>query len=598
MRRNSISKTAAPGRQSIQGIRVLCLTVLLGLWGPAGGSAAAAGSPDAAALVFPGPGGPAGQAASYLFETDAILSLEQAVAAREAGAFVRSEQPILSFGIGSAPVWVHLRIWSGAEQPAPGRLAVETSWLDLLDVYLVRDREVVLQRRYGDHFPFPQRNGNDRGFALQHAFAAGHTDVFLRVDSVDPLVLPIHVETPQQAAERRRAEDYSYGLLYGFLGALLIYNLVLFIGLRSARYLLYSVYVSAFLLLNIAYTGHGFQLLWPQSPAWTQWAQPILLTLYPVCGLYFALNFLEMRAHFPRIHTAVLCLNFLAGLAMLALAVFRLQEAALLLSFSFVTLFAVLMVALGAISIRAGQLVAYYFLAAAVFAMFGAGCTALAVWGTIPLSTWTYRAVDIGMALEAVLLALALSHQFRVAQQERDIARIMARFDPLTQTFNRRAFHDVSMPVWNSAVRYDRPLSLIILDLDDFKRFNDIFGHDCGDAILRSTAVVLKDSIRAQDIVTRWGGEEFIILLPETELDKAVALAERLREKVAASKPIHEDTQVSVTISLGVAQRTGRHESLPDLITSADQYLLKAKQDGRDRVVHAPFEARGAGHLA
>ena len=128
-----------------------------------------------------------------------------------------------------------------------------------------------------------------------------------------------------------------------------------------------------------------------------------------------------------------------------------------------------------------------------------------------------------------------------------------------------------------------RPLTLVMLDLDHFKALNDQFGHDFGDQALQRVAQVLQATCRAGDLTTRWGGEDFLLLLPETALAEAMALAERLRLAIQAM-PLHAGEQrVNISCSFGVSER-GQHSSLEQLINATDQRLYSAKQGGRNRV--------------
>jgi diguanylate cyclase (GGDEF)-like protein len=266
------------------------------------------------------------------------------------------------------------------------------------------------------------------------------------------------------------------------------------------------------------------------------------------------------------------------------------QRIALLIAFTFVFLFAGIMLALGIVSARAKVQASGYFLLAAMAAMVGAALTALSVWGFIPFSPWTFRAVDIGMLLDATLLALALTYQFRLGQSERQRAELLARLDPLTGLNNRRAFYDITAPLWNVALRHNQKLSVILLDIDHFKHLNDTHGHAFGDVVLNAVARILEKSIRSQDVAARWGGEEFILLLPQTDVDEATLIADRLRNTIAGTTLRIDDAEIAITVSLGVAQLDTQHHSLDDLISSADHYLYESKDKGRNRVSRAPVE--------
>jgi len=525
-----------------------------------------------------------GRYTQYFKERNGPLTLQQAISAYDRDEFSPAKRPVLAFGIGSQPVWIHFAVANDTKTALPQRLSIETAWLDQLDVYIRHGGNTVAAYHVGDRKPFSQRPVDSRYYVFDHAFAPGISDVFLRVQTADPMVVPIFLMSPARAQTHEEEQNYSYGFLYGFVFALLAYNVMLFAGLRDTRYLLYSVYLGMFLLMNISYTGHGFKWLWPNDTTWAQWSNPILMVLFGSSGLLFALRFLDTRKHFPRIHKAVLGYIGASGLLLLLTILSNQQRNALLLSFTFVLPFTAIMLAMGIVALRSGQRPARYFLLAAIAAMVGAAVTALAVWGFIPFNSWTFRAVDIGMLLDATLLALALTYQFRVGQREKLRAEALATRDPLTGLNNRRAFYDKTAPIWPITLRHDHKLSVILLDIDRFKRINDAYGHTFGDEVLVATANALTNCIREQDVLARWGGEEFIILLPETDTREASALAERLRTAIAGIQVEHAGVDVRITASFGVAQRRASHQTLDAVISTADDHLYKAKDMGRNRV--------------
>ena len=166
----------------------------------------------------------------------------------------------------------------------------------------------------------------------------------------------------------------------------------------------------------------------------------------------------------------------------------------------------------------------------------------------------------------------------------------LAMHDGLTGLLNRRAIEEYAEAEFNMAGRKKQPMSVILLDIDHFKNVNDRFGHKFGDVVLRQVAQTLKEDLRNYDRVGRWGGEEFLLILPGTELKDAVIVAERLRSKTAAVQTSLENGETfSIHISLGTACTTGQFQSLAKLIDAADQALYQAKQSGRNRV--CVFEA-------
>jgi diguanylate cyclase (GGDEF)-like protein len=159
--------------------------------------------------------------------------------------------------------------------------------------------------------------------------------------------------------------------------------------------------------------------------------------------------------------------------------------------------------------------------------------------------------------------------------------------DGLTEVANKRCFLETLDREMARAERYVRELSLIMFDIDHFKRINDTYGHLAGDQILKDLAQAVKSRTRSEETVARYGGEEFVVLVPETGHAGAVALAEHLRQMVASRRFEFEGEVIPVTISLGVASLEGRRFDATEFIKLADERLYIAKRAGRDRVCGA-----------
>ena len=158
--------------------------------------------------------------------------------------------------------------------------------------------------------------------------------------------------------------------------------------------------------------------------------------------------------------------------------------------------------------------------------------------------------------------------------------------DPLTGFYNRYAFKEVLRQEIDRAQRYERHLSLLMIDIDHFKRINDLFGHLIGDEVLEDVADVIRSAVRKTDVIARFGGEEFSIILPETTVGHATLLAERIRKKIEEHDYSHLIARESLTVSIGISNyHTPGQKSDLTLIHSADQALYAAKKEGRNKVV-------------
>ena len=193
------------------------------------------------------------------------------------------------------------------------------------------------------------------------------------------------------------------------------------------------------------------------------------------------------------------------------------------------------------------------------------------------------------------VLGLSFTHQLQSYRRKsyqayidekdaKEMVAYLANIDPLTKSLTRRQFMSIAESEFRRFQRYRRPLSILILDADRFKEINDTYGHHAGDLALRSLSLVAMEQKRAQDTFGRLGGEEFGLLMPETTLDKAVVVAERIRHTWEDS-PVNLDGElIHSTMSIGVAEADSTDQSLEDLLRRADRMLYKAKDAGRNRV--------------
>ncbi len=537
-----------------------------------------------------------GRALSWLKE-ERPLGLNGALQRHRSGEFIPSPVPVLNFGPGSAPVWLALEVRNGSSGPLRRRLSLRSAWPDRVDVYFLEQGRLAAAYHTGDTVPLRERPVPDRYFKFDHDYAPGRTLVLMRFESPDPLVLALFLTTLEQDRHHAVTEARLYGMLYGGLLLLAGYNILLFLSLRSLRYLYYAAYLACFVVLNLSYTGLIYQWFWPVTPALKQWSGPLLILLYSMIGLAFALRFLNTEVHLPRARRMVgwPCLLVAAAMALAVATGSRLM--ALYLALFFIPFFTLGMILLGVFALRAGERSARFFLLASVTHSVTATFTALTVVGLVPYTLAGFHAVEFGMVIDAMLLALALADQFRLIQEERFRAVQLAMVDPLTGLNNRRAFQRLVRPVWNNGLRKGHAMSVVMLDLDHFKQINDRYGHGCGDRVLRKLAQLLGREARSSDVVARWGGEEFILFLGETTLKEAKALAERIRRKLATVHLQEEGETLTFTASFGVASLDGSCTDLNELIATADKGVYAAKRSGRNRVcgVQEPGAALAAG---
>lgn len=210
---------------------------------------------------------------------------------------------------------------------------------------------------------------------------------------------------------------------------------------------------------------------------------------------------------------------------------------------------------------------------------------------TLPRLFWILTSL-ICIPMVTVLLTLHTSQRL---QEE---IEAQARRDALTGAYNRRAFAEFADKEWSRSQRHGSALSILSVDIDHFKSFNDLYGHPTGDAALVEVSKSAQAALRATDIWCRHGGEEFVALLPETGMEQAQAVAERLRVAVERTTISSPSGPLSVSVSIGVAERTVRQEHMSELLAVSDAALYQAKATGRNRVVAAAQRAPGPVRIA
>ncbi|MBC8057330.1 MAG: GGDEF domain-containing protein [Rhizobiales bacterium] len=214
------------------------------------------------------------------------------------------------------------------------------------------------------------------------------------------------------------------------------------------------------------------------------------------------------------------------------------------------------------------------------------GVRALLQPGAVSTEMTVHSGLNIGSAFAYVVIALAFHAMLMalvVIRLVTDLQRL-SRHDGLTGLLNRRALEEALDAQVQRSSRSGEPFCVLMVDADHFKNINDHFGHAVGDLALRHVSALLRDHMREVDRLARFGGEEFLVLLPGLGLDEALPVAERLRAVITAAPLPHAGSGIALSVSIGIAQWAGVHEEVSRLLMRADAALYQAKRQGRDRV--------------
>jgi len=430
--------------------------------------------------------------------------------------------------------------------------------------------------RTGDELDFDTREYAHRDFLFTLDLPAGATRTYyLRFASSGPIDIALELYEPRTLLGTLDREQLAFGAYFGGFLVLVLYNFFIFLVVRDRAFFYYLLYATSYGLYFSVYNGLSFQFLWPHNPSWGNTSLLVLLCSTLLFGLQFTRKFLDTGVNSPRLDKAAIGLQLLAaaGLA----ASFLLSYARLIEPIALLTvLVTVMILCLGTKGLVSGYKPARYFMIAWVLLLLGVLMNMLKNFGVLPHNMLTANGLQVGSLCEMVLLSLALAS--RVSEMQRQ-----SRTDALTKLFNRRFFDERVAFEFERAQRYHTPLSLLVADIDHFKEFNDKHGHARGDEALKAVARQLLEGVRSQDVVCRYGGEEFALILPGTDAEQAMVVAESLRYAVEHAKG---GMPAGVTISVGVASTTdGGIHGVSELFRAADSALYSAKAAGRNRVV-------------
>lgn len=356
----------------------------------------------------------------------------------------------------------------------------------------------------------------------------------------------------------------------GFFGAMALVNVISGAVMRSAASAAYAALMTVVFVLELYSIPHG---VYGGAPL-----HALLLSAYFVCVVAFAFTLLRTLRHdrvAARVTIVLLALNvalvFMEDVVAAWARYYAIDQIAL-------DALIVMMLVLGARAARNERTIALVYLIGVAGPGVGLVLNDLADHYVIRHSLWLIFSFDIGVAWEASFFAYAIALRNQGVAAERDRYERLAHLDGLTGVANRRTFDETLERVWGLARRARVPCAVAMIDIDEFKRFNDSRGHQAGDECLRRVAQVCSAAMRSNsDCFARYGGEEFAAVFFDAELERAVAMAENVRRAV-------EDA-AGITISVGVAARVPQTGDRAEaLLLRADQALYEAKRGGRNLV--------------
>jgi diguanylate cyclase (GGDEF)-like protein len=552
-----------------------------------------------------------------------------------------------NFGISPKPHWFMVQIPSNA---ATDRRLIEVSFanLDFVDIWFVdktHEQPVILsQSKSGDDFAFMHREIAHDQFIFAIPDSASTLSLFLRVETQGVINVPIKLWTEKEYIQYIASHRVFIGIFYGFMAAMALLNLFLFVTSRNIITLLYAGYVICVAVTLASSQGIAYRFLWPESILFQQYSTPFFASSMVFFLSHFTAKLLDIKSDFYPLYNLyrairivivvyIFCMFILPFSAMVTILV------PMVLMVMFVIFSSTIYIAFKGNSIAKYLIAAWCSLSLSSFFVLADSLG----WISVKLDL-TYLMM-VGATMETLLMALGLAMRFNAQRIAAKQAHIKARenkqkamqakkelmrlqietkerleyavdartyeleiairelneanhelerksaIDALTGVANRRLYDKSVLAEARRSRREKTPLAIAMLDIDDFKSVNDTYGHQCGDEALKHFTAILKECIkRPSDTICRYGGEEFVVILPNTDLEGAALLMESVRAMTEASQLNCEGEMIKFTVSIGVATRVISSDSESELLNAfADKLLYKAKEAGRNRVMSGVF---------
>lgn len=571
----------------------------------------------------------------YLEDDDNRLSLGD-IASIPSNHWTANDGNTFSQGYSNSTWWLAFDLENTTPNATKQMLQIGYPSLDHMVIHILQDGMRVNTFVLGDTLPFSYRPMKTHHFVVPITIPPESTlSFFVEVQSKSAVQVPLMLWQPDLYYRHDRTTNLLQGFYFGVMIVMTIYNLFVFIAVREKNFLLYVCFAFSLPMFIAGIKGYSFEYLWPNHPQWNEMA-----IIWPLClAVFFGALFTESFLKIKQLgQWAVYLFRIQQACILLLLLLSHLLEYQLILSMLIpaTTVSCILGLLFGIIMWnRSGLSAKYYTIGWSAF-LVGGISLGMNKLGFIPANLITENTLQIGSSIEVILLSFALAESIneerrmrseaqdnaltaeretrqakeqalRIQQQTTEELEIrvqertselealnrqlaeLSDTDQLTGLKNRRYLDRVMKEEIIRCSRYHRELSVILLDVDHFKQFNDCYGHLIGDKCLKNIASSLNLCIRdSVDCLARYGGEEFCVMMPETSSECAMEAAERLREQINAMSFTVQGEEVPVSISLGVAcLLKNERPSIEKLVSRADEALYEAKQAGRNRSVLA-----------
>lgn len=506
--------------------------------------------------------------------------------------------------------WICLRV----RAPATGGklvLFIRPTYLNEVRLYQAGSGNPLTwkTRVTGNQYPYANRERPNISLGFVVEVAAPEATFYLRLKTRSPAQFTVEALDPNEAERKDHQRDLVEVFFVTAMLCLLFWAILSYLLDRLPVVGLFAVHQATYTLFGIVATGYLAPLSLAAFPALVDWLNAILYLSINFTTLLFCRELFKPYKGPPLLTCGLGLLLWTFPVLLIALAfgynAFAINTNAVLIKITWVY-FVVMSFALRVESTPSRRFVRAFFILVlmsnAVFWFVGRNSgidsrinlsaiqqlivDGLIIGGSFALMLHARARLARQEAQEGALNLILVQKKFEIEQELKNKAELQAQTDYLTGQPNRRRFVELAERELMRSIRYQRPFTLIVIDVDHFKAINDTWGHSVGDAVLHKVARLIRDALRDEDVFGRTGGEEFAAVVVEADRNSAMEVAQRLCSTVAeATFDLSVETPIPVTLSIGLSQLNGRNLPLLSLLNEADRAMYDAKEAGRNRLV-------------
>jgi two-component system, sensor histidine kinase LadS len=551
-----------------------------------------------------------------LTDAEHSLTIEQLASGSLFSRFRPLSETGNSLGFSDATYWIKFQLKTNEALNESLVLHYDYPYLDQLTFYRKRPDGSYSEDSFGDNYPFSQREINYRSLVLKLYQTPGEVQTYyLKLNTKGAMLIPVSIWKTSAFIEHVDKFALSYGFYYGIMMILMLVSAIAYYKLSDFLYLSYSLYLLNLILLQMSINGFGFQFLWPDLYYLANRINILVINFVVITGFLFCGLFLQVwrrKGRFKYLYNFFI----LVGVINVLISLVGEYSIAVILSAGVAVFLAPVVIGSNLVAMYRGYKGAGMFLMVSGIFLLGVIIAGMVFMGWVERNFFTFHSMQIASLFEIVILGYMLMDNLGELYKEKEQATLDAKTyleqinlsleqevesrtrelneknrmlmelsirDSMSGLLNHNYCIDQLKNLTSSAIRYGHDLAVIMIDIDHFKSINDQYGHPVGDNVIKEIAEILKTSTRAPDRCGRYGGEEFILLLPQTNEQGAVELAEQIRRSIMGIQ-IEQIDNLQISASFGVTCFDHERQHA-DLISIADEALYCAKRNGRNQVV-------------